>query len=155
MSAWYRDRGTLAFIGKRYLPLFALLSLAWEIAQLPLYTIWREASPAYVAFAVAHCTAGDVLIGVAALALALMGTRAGAIGSWRWRSIVILATVAGAAYTVASDWMNTSLRPVWQYSPLMPTLRFGDMRIGLSPLLQWLVLPPLALHFSRRNRRSI
>ena len=150
MSAWYRDGGALSFIGKRYLPTFVALNLAWELAQLPLYTIWRDASPAYLAFAVAHCTAGDVLIGAAALALALMGTRAGSIGSWRWRSIVIVATVAGAAYTAASEWMNTSLRPAWQYSALMPTASLGAIRIGLSPLLQWLILPPVAFYLARR-----
>ena len=83
MSAWYRERGALAFIGKRYLPLFALFNVLWEFAQLPLYTIWREASPGSIAFAVAHCTAGDVPIGAAALALALAATRAGPIGCAR------------------------------------------------------------------------
>lgn len=155
MSAWYRDRSALALIGRRYLPLLAILNLAWEAAQLPLYTIWREASPGSIAFAVAHCTAGDVLIGTAALALALAATRAGPLGSWRWRTIVVVATLAAVAYTAASEWMNTSLRPAWQYSALMPSVHVGGVRIGLSPLLQWLVLPPLALHFSRRNRRSI
>lgn len=153
MSAWYRDRGALAFIGKRYLPLLALLNLLWELGQLPLYTIWRDASPAYLAFAVLHCTAGDLVIGAAALALALVATRAGPLGSWRWHTLFVVATVAGVAYTAASEWMNTSLRPAWQYSALMPTVRLGGIRIGLSPLLQWLVLPPLALYLSRRKSR--
>lgn len=154
VTAWYRDAGSLAFIARRYLPWLAGLNLAWEIAQLPLYTIWREASPGHIAFAVAHCTAGDVLIGAAAIALALIGTRAGSLGSWRWRTIVLAATVAGMAYTVASEWMNTSLRPAWQYSALMPTVRLGVLVIGLSPLLQWLVLPPLALYLACRRARA-
>lgn len=36
----------------------AALNLLWEIAQLPLYTIYEEGEPAAIAFAVAHCTAG-------------------------------------------------------------------------------------------------
>lgn len=150
MTAWYRDGASLAFIAKRYLPLLAALNVAWEVAQLPLYTIWREASPGYLAFAVAHCTVGDVLIGAAALALALTGTRARSPGSWRWRTIVVVATVAGVAYTVASEWTHTSLRLAWQYSAFMPTVRLGAVAIGLAPLLQWLILPPLALYFARR-----
>jgi hypothetical protein len=153
MTPWFRDRATLAFIGARYLPLLAGLNLVWEIAQLPLYTIWREASPRYLAFAVAHCTAGDVLIGAAALALALTGTRARSLSSWHWRTIVLATTVVGMAYAVTSEGMNTSLRPAWQYSALMPTLRLGAIPIGLSPLAQWLVLPPLALYLSRRLAR--
>lgn len=150
MTAWYRDGGTLALVGKRYLPLLAALNLAWEIAQLPLYTLWREATPGYLAFAVAHCTLGDVLIGAAALAIALVATRTAAPESWRWRTVVLVATAIGVAYTIASEWMNTSLRASWQYSTLMPTVQFGALRIGVSPLLQWLVLPPLALSLARR-----
>ena len=32
-----------------------VLHLTWEIAQLPLYTLWREETPAYIAWAVIHC----------------------------------------------------------------------------------------------------
>ena len=48
------DREAWRFIALRYLPWLALLSLAWEVVQLPLYTLWREATPGYVAFAVVH-----------------------------------------------------------------------------------------------------
>ncbi len=150
MNAWYRDRATWTFIGKRYLPLLAGLNLFWEVAQLPLYTIWREASPGYIAFAVAHCTVGDVLIGAAALTMALTAAGARSLGSWPWRGVVVVATVVGILYTVVSEWMNTSLRPAWQYSELMPILRLGDVGIGVSPLLQWLILPALAFNLARR-----
>ena len=136
---------------RRYLPLLLLLNLAWEIAQLRLYTIWREASLGYIAFAVAHCTAGDLLIGAAALALALIATRVGALAQWKWLKIGATATLIGASYTLFSEWANTSLRQGWQYSELMPTLEVSNLAIGLSPLAQWLVLPPLALHFARRS----
>ncbi len=148
---WYRDHAALSLIARRYLPWFAGLNLAWELAQLPLYTLWREASAGYIAFAVAHCTVGDILIGAAALALALMATRAGPLKSWRWRHIALVATAAGAAYTLVSEWMNTSLRQGWQYSELMPTLELGGIVVGLSPLAQWLIVPPLALYLARRT----
>ena len=148
---WYRDHAALSLITRRYLPWLAGLSLAWELAQLPLYTLWREASAGYIAFAVAHCTVGDVLIGASALLLALLVTRAGPLRRWPWLRIALIATAAGAAYTLVSEWMNTSLRQGWQYSALMPTLELGGFVIGVSPLAQWLVVPPLALYLARRS----
>ena len=40
--------------------------LGWEVAQWPLYTLWREADALHIAWAVLYCTAGDVLIASAA-----------------------------------------------------------------------------------------
>ena len=57
--------------------------------------------------------------------------------------------VLGPAYTMFSEWLNTTLLR-WSYSELMPTLNLGAIEIGLSPLLQWLFLPPLTLHLARR-----
>lgn len=147
---WYRDAAARAFILRRYLPAFLVLNVAWEFAQLPLYTIWHEASPGYIAFAVAHCTAGDILIGGAALALALIATRAGPLGQWQWFRIAAIASLIGAGYTLVSEWANTTVRQGWQYAELMPRLTLGSMVIGLSPLAQSLLLPPLALYFARR-----
>jgi hypothetical protein len=58
-----------------------------------------------------------------------------------------LFVVIGLAYTAWSEWANTSLRDAWQYQPQMPTL-FG---IGLAPLLQWLVIPPILVLLLRRS----
>ena len=152
-EAWYRDPATRALIVRRYLPWLFAFNLAWEIAQLPLYTIWREASAGYIALAVAHCTVGDLLIGAAALAIALVATRAGPATDWRWRMIAVVTTLIGVAYTFTSEWMNTSLRQSWQYSDLMPTLELGSATVGLSPLTQWLLVPPLALYAAHRTSR--
>lgn len=149
-TRWYRDREAWRLIARGNLPWLAGLNLVWEIAQLPLYTLWTEASPGYIAFAVAHCTAGDVLIGTAALAIALMVAGTGSVASWRWATIALYTALAGAAYTIVSEWTNTTLFR-WSYSELMPAIPLGDARIGLSPLLQWLVVPPLALRFARRT----
>ena len=148
MTPWYRDRAALAFVGLRFVPVLAVLNLAWEIAQLPLYTIWREASAPYIALAVAHCTIGDLLIGAATLAIALLLNRSGPLASWRWGRIAFVATLAGFAYTAASEWLNTA-RQAWQYAELMPRLELGAGAVGLSPLAQWLVVPLLALWIAR------
>jgi hypothetical protein len=151
-STWYRDRQARSLILFRYLPWLAALSLGWEIAQLPLYALWKQASAAYIAFSVAHCSVGDVLIGAGALAAALVITRAPALTGWQWRHIALLTAIVATSYTAFSEWMNTVALRSWEYSDLMPRAQIGNIEIGLSPLAQWLVLPPLALYLSRRDK---
>ena len=147
---WYRDRDARGLIVRGYLPWLAGLNLAWEMMQLPLYTLWAEATPGSIAFAVAHCTLGDVLIGSAALVLALILGREEALARWRWRRIISLMVLLAAGYTLSSEWLNTTLLR-WTYSALMPTFQLAGVQIGLSPVLQWLVIPPLALYLARRT----
>jgi hypothetical protein len=61
---WHTDPESRSFILRRYLPRLAICSLVWEVAQLPLYTLWSDARWERIAFAVVHCTVCDVLIGM-------------------------------------------------------------------------------------------
>ena len=94
------------------------------------------------AFAAVHCTGGDVLIAGSALiaSLLILGD-----GQWPYRQYQAVATVAiigGLAYNIFSEWLNTEIRGNWAYTQWMPQLpRIGT---GLSPLMQWLIVPPLA-----------
>ena len=153
-AAWYRDRDARSLIAFGYLPWLGGLNLAWETAQLPLYTLWSEASAGSIAFSVAHCTAGDIAIGAAALIMVLILGRERAVSQWRWRRIAVWTALAGAAYTVFSEWSNTAILGSWAYSELMPTLKVGGVEFGASPLAQWLLLPPLALYLARRAVRE-
>ena len=150
-SGWLYDGGARRFIALGYLPWLAGLSPIWEIAHLPLYTIWDEASPGYVAFAVAHCTVGDLLIGAVSLALVLTVAREGRLSSWHWRRIALFTALAGLAYTAFSEWLNVAVLQTWAYSPRMPVIELVGVRLGASPLLQWTVLPPLALYMGSRS----
>jgi hypothetical protein len=150
---WFQESAGLKWIGFRFLPAFALLNLAWEIAHLPLYTLWEISPTGYLAFVALHCTAGDVLIGALALAAALVALRAPALAFWRWPALAILTAVFGTAYTAYSEWVNTIVYGHWEYAEAMPTLAFGGFQLGLSPILQWIVLPPLAI-LAFRPRRS-
>ena len=152
-TRWFHEREAWAFIGWRYLPWLVGLNLAWEVLQLPLYTIWSEASAGYITFAVAHCTLGDVVIGLASLVLALVFGREGTLAQWHWLRIVGLMVILGPGYTMFSEWLNTTLFR-WRYSELMPTVNIGGMDFGVSPMLQWLLLPPLALYLARRNQNE-
>jgi hypothetical protein len=145
---WYRARPAWKFILLRFIPLLALLNLAWEMAQLPLYTIWHEAPWRDIAYAVVHCTAGDVLIGVFALLATLIVTRAGPVGTWRTAHLMAGTVLLSVSYTIFSEWMNTVIYEHWKYSDLMPLMPV--LGTGLSPLLQWFVVPSLALHLALR-----
>lgn len=147
---WHESRETWRFLALRFVPVFALLSLAWEIAQLPLYTIFTTGSVREIAFAVVHCTIGDILIGAAALVLALIATRAGPVARWRFGAVAAVATALGASYTVFSEWLNVGLLRSWAYAEHMPVLPV--VGTGLAPLAQWLVLPGLALAIALRLR---
>ena len=137
---------------RRYVAFVAAANLLWEIAQLPLYTIWEQGTASEIAFAVLHCTGGDVLIALVCLvaALTLFGR-----ASWPAQhagSVATAAVVLGVAYTVYSEWWNVVVRGSWTYSNLMPVIPL--VGTGLSPLLQWLVIPALGLRWARRAQRS-
>lgn len=132
---------------RRYVIIVVVANLLWEIAQLPLYTLWTEGSSKALAFAVAHCTAGDVLIAFSSLGLALL-----LFGSSTWPDqgygrVAAVSIVLGVAYTIFSEWLNIEVRGAWAYSPRMPVLPW--IGTGLSPLAQWLVIPSAALWWAR------
>ena len=146
---WFRDLAAWRVIARGYLTRLGALMLAWEFAHVRFYTLWREAEHGYIAFSILHCTLGDVLIGGFALALSLTLLRQGAVGSWRWQPIAAVTVALGMAYTILSEWMNLTVLRSWAYAESMPTISLGDARIGLTPLLQWLLVPPVALYFAR------
>lgn len=148
-GSWHGDRETWRFVLAAYVPYLATLNLLWEVVKLPLYALWTQAEPIYIAYAVLHCTAGDVLIGSGALFAALIAAQAGAARTWPWARVGVAAVVFGMAYTGFSERMNTIVRANWFYSESMPVLPF--LPIGLSPLLQWLIVPPVALALARRR----
>jgi hypothetical protein len=126
-----------------YLPLTFAANLVWETAQLPLYTLWGEGSAKEIAFAVGHCTGGDVVIALSALVLALVTLGEAGWPEAGFTRVAITATVLAAAYTVVSEWFNTTVPQSWAYTKAMPTL--PPLGTGLAPLLQWSVIPPLCL----------
>lgn len=134
---------------RRYLVFVAVANLVWEVLQLPLYTIWSEATGRELAFAVLHCTGGDLVIALSSfvLALILIGER-----TWPAQSFARVAgfTIAlGASYTVFSEWLNIVVRKSWAYSDLMPMIPVIDT--GLSPFAQWIVIPLAGFWWARRR----
>lgn len=121
---------------------------AWEFLHSPLYedhTIgWF-----YVLWTRLHCTVGDVMILLFTFWLTSL-----LVGNRRWLERfqpfpVAVFTLSGMAYTTYSEWYNVYVAGHWSYTDSMPEL----LGIGVTPLLQWLILPPLIGLFLRETRR--
>jgi len=68
-----------------------------------------------------------------------------------WHLLLFLAI--GLGLTVGFEYYYTNISLRWTYSELMPLVPpFGT---GLSPLLQWIVIPLLVVWFTRRTARSL
>jgi hypothetical protein len=127
-----------------------LPNLFWEVGQVPLYALVDEHNTAKLVYAVAHCTLGDALI--AGVSFALTNLILGEVywptrRPWQGGAIV---TALGLAYTLFSEWYNVYQVGSWAYSPRMPLIA----GIGLSPLLQWLLMPVVTLMLMRLVRHS-
>ena len=124
----------------------------WEVAQLPLYTIWTTGTFREKAFTAVHCTLGDVVIAGLALLSGLVVFGSPAWPWQRWRPVFAAELAGDVAYTIFSEWLNTAVRQSWAYSPLMPVLPI--MGTGLAPLLQWIVVPSTALALTRHVKQK-
>jgi hypothetical protein len=152
---FYRNRFIVMVAGNigrtaRLAAVFLALNLGWEIFQIPLYTIWWSEPWSRIVLALLHCTLGDLLIGAIALVFAI-GVAGGGWPADRWARgrVVILTTLAGVSYTIFSEWLNVEIRQTWAYTDLMP--RLPPLGTGLTPLLQWLLLPGMALTIATRS----
>ena len=126
---------------RTYFGITTLAHSVWEILQLPLYSIWSTGTSREIMFAVVHCTAGDLMISALSLiaALVLFGRQ-----SWpeeRFFPVALATLFFGIGYTIYSEWSNTVVLKTWAYSELMP--RLPVLGTGLSPLIQWLIVPIL------------
>ncbi len=130
----------------RYLAVLAMGSLAWEFAQMPLYTLWRTGSARDIAFAALHCAGGDVLIGGASLAGGLLLFGAASWPHTRFLPVAAAAMALGLGFTLWIEHAATA-RGIWTYSDLMPVV--PGLGTGLAPLAQWVVVPALAFAATR------
>jgi hypothetical protein len=137
----------------RYLLASAVGNLVWEVVQLPLFDLPPRAGTAFLATIVALGEGGDVMIAAGSLGLALV-----MVGDERWparrRLAVAAATLAfGLSYTMMSEYVHVMVLGTWRYAPAMPRLPL--LGIGLSPVLQWIVVPLLALACIGRGQAGL
>ena len=135
--------------------LFAvLLNFPWEFMQVPLFEGMAEA-PHWAAIRVcARATLGDGVI----VLISYWVTSAGCRDRWWFQRPAAMQVAAfaavGLAITVLLEHLATrSNHPAWgwRYSDEMPLVPV--VAIGLTPFLQWILLPPIIAWFARRQLR--
>ncbi len=125
-------------------PMFAI----WEIAHLPLYTIWAEKGVRASIWAAFHCTLGDIFIAFVTIFGALISAVI-APGLRTVRAVAAFTLLSGLIVTGAIEVASVQWLGRWAYGPLMPVEPFFG--IGLSPLAAWIVIPVSALFLIRRR----
>lgn len=128
----------------------ALLNFAWEMLQMPLFLGMADARFADTVKVCLQATLGDVVLMLIAYwsVAAIARSRRWILAPNGWQLALFIAI--GVAFTVVIEWLATRGHWVgsWTYSKAMPMVPGLD--IGLSPLLQWLVLPLLVAWFVAR-----
>lgn len=132
---------------QRFLVVMAAGTLLWEMAHVPLYTLWANGSWGEIAYGVLHCTVGDVMISSVCLLLSLAVAGRAAWPLERFGAVAVATILTATSYTVFSEWLNTEIRGAWAYREAMP--RLPGLGTGLTPFLQWIVVPALAFRWAK------
>ena len=123
-----------------------LIHFVWEMWQIPFFSGMSEANHWSAVIQCSLATLGDGVITLIAYGSSAIVTRN---AYWLYNRTsrnwtVYLAT--GLLITVFLEYLATDVYGRWQYSDAMPIIPI--LNVGLTPLLQWLALPPLALWLS-------
>jgi hypothetical protein len=126
-----------------------LLNFVWEFAQVPLFQGMAQAGHWRAIQVCARATLGDVVIALIAFWAVAVACR-----SRRWvlrptSPKVTGFVVVGVLITIVMEWLATHALGRWTYAASMPVV--PALEVGVSPLLQWVVLPPLVVWFVRRQ----
>jgi hypothetical protein len=121
---------------------------AWELLQAPLFSSLDGMGHIAGVLICLQATLGDLGIALAAFWAAAIAGRG---RNWAARPgigpvAVYLAT--GLVSTVGLEFLNTEILDRWSYAPQMPRLPL--LGTGLSPFLQWLIVPTLVLWYLHR-----
>ena len=121
----------------------------WEFIQVPTYTGMTEMAHWEAIRLCLSATFGDVGFALTAFWIASAAARS---RDWILRPTRVPAAIfvaVGIILTIGFEYYSTNISLRWTYSELMPLVPpFGT---GLSPLLQWLVIPPLVVWLTRRH----
>lgn len=139
---WYQPWAALALFS-------ALLNVVWELVAMSFYeTRTTVVGGAGIGLCLVAAL-GDVGITIGSYAAAATITTR----EWLYRhALVPFATylAVGLVMTTAFEYVNVHVLHRWNYGPQMRTVA----GIGVLPLLQWLVLPPIVLWLARRHLAS-
>lgn len=145
MSSWSRRMPELPLAGFGFLAHFA-----WEMMQVPWFAGMLEAPHGTVVWLCTRATLGDVVILLIAFWIASLMVRN---RHWMlaagWRKPLLVMVATGMLITIAFEWLATGPLDRWTYGESMPVVPL--IGVGLTPLLQWIILPPLIVWLARRH----
>lgn len=122
-----------------------VINLIWEAGHVRLYTLWATADGVQIITSVLHCSLGDVLIAIGIHSLAALLLQNAHWPLTKPLPGTVIAVFGATAFTSLSEWYNVYQAGNWNYAQSMPL--FFD--IGVTPLLQWILLPPLLTYLYR------
>ncbi|MBO6638112.1 MAG: hypothetical protein JJ920_13180 [Roseitalea sp.] len=140
-SLWAVPEVTVAFLS-------FTLHYVWEFLQVPTYAGMADMNHWDGIKVCTSATVGDVGFALTAFWITALIAR-----SRRWMAdpklwqIGVFVAV-GIALTVGFEYYYTEVSLRWTYSDLMP--RVPPFGTGLSPLIQWIVVPLLVVSLTRR-----
>lgn len=119
------------------------LHFVWEMWQIPLYAGMSEAGHWPAVIQCTRATVGDGFIALTAYSIAAIAAKN---KLWLFQRSALNMTIyliSGLMITIFIEFLATTVYGRWQYSELMPVIPV--LYIGISPLLQWLFIPPISI----------
>ncbi len=130
-----------------------LLHFVWEFIQAPTYAGMVEKNHWEGIKLCTSATFGDVGFALTAFWITAVVARSREWMSKPTTTQVLVFLAVGVILTVGFEYYYTNISLRWTYSELMPLVPpFGT---GLSPLLQWLIVPMLVIWFSNRKQEKV
>jgi hypothetical protein len=121
---------------------------AWEILQAPLFASLSKTDHFAGIALCLKATSGDLAIAIAAFwCAALVGKGRNWVANTGASAPVVFFAV-GLLATVGLEYLSTEVTGRWAYDGAMPLLPV--LGTGLSPILQWAIVPMLVLWYMRR-----
>jgi hypothetical protein len=120
----------------------------WELLQAPLFSSLADKSHIPGILICLQATLGDLGIALAALWAASIAGRGRVWVAHPRTGPVAVYLATGLIATIGFEFVSAEILNRWTYAPEMPRLPL--LGTGLSPLLQWLVVPSLVLWYLNR-----
>ncbi|HZR03102.1 MAG TPA: hypothetical protein VFA81_08020 [Burkholderiales bacterium] len=128
-----------------------LLNMIWEFWQTPFFAGLAAAQHSQAVIMCTRAAVGDAMISLVAFCAVSVCAkmRRWYVNPVRWQTLMFVGI--GLVLTIVLETLATHVLDRWHYAEAMPIM--PAIGVGLLPILQWLVLPPLVLWFVRRQLR--